>query len=60
MYKFVELIYPINFEVLSNLVIYTYKAFKVRDGELFLTDNSAQFYINYYQVFRRKNLVMKK
>ena len=34
MYKFVELINSSNFELLSNLAIYVYKAFKVRDGEL--------------------------
>ena len=41
MYKFVELINSSNFELLSNLAIYVYKAFKVRDGELFSTDNSV-------------------
>ena len=35
MYKFVELINSSKFDLLSNLVIYTYKAFKVRDGEFF-------------------------
>ena len=41
MYKFVELINSSNFELLSNLAIYVYKVFKVRDGELFSTDNSV-------------------
>ena len=41
MYKFDELINSSNFEFLSNLAIYVYKAFKVRDGELFSTDNSV-------------------
>ena len=34
MYKFVEFINSSNFEPLRNLAIYTYKAFKVGDGEL--------------------------
>ena len=41
MYKFVELINSSNFELLSDLAFYTYKAFKINDGELFSTDNSV-------------------
>ena len=41
MYKFVELINSSNFEILSNLDIYIYKAFKVRDGELASTDKNV-------------------
>ena len=41
MYKFVELINYSNVDRLSNLAIYTHKAFKVRDDELFSTDNSV-------------------
>ena len=35
MYKFVELINFSSIELLSDLAIYTYKAFKKRHGELF-------------------------
>ena len=41
MYIFVELINSSNFELLSKLVIYIFKAFKVRGGEIFSTDNSV-------------------
>ena len=52
MYKFVYLISSSNFIPLSNLVIYTYKAFQVRDGEVFAADTSVILCLLYKWMLR--------
>ena len=41
MYKFVELIKSSNSRIVLNLAIYTYKAFKIRNSELYTADGNV-------------------